>query len=291
MKRTTIVKKLPLKTDAKIRTCLLCMFLRRLFRYLTGVTFRPQYVLVPFAVFLVFFGVREWNGYQVEVARAELIQNVHERNAQEVADASQAIYHLKQVIEEGSDKPEFVAQVLGVATSAPKRIDTVETWQHSNNALARVESTGLTRSFQTFLSLERDGHVHLFHYGPEDETLQPSRAHYDEAHDLGSLYAAFASTSKPDIFALPENAELKTFPDKNENPIFVLAQDNLEIEFEVDRDSLLVVSERIFVIDGDDRYEMTTIKITERSIEPAEEFDTIFDTEEFDYEQIAITAV
>ncbi|NBD73882.1 hypothetical protein GVX82_02470 [Patescibacteria group bacterium] len=215
-------------------------------------------------------------------------REVHEANRAEEARAREAIYHVKRVIREGADKPAFVRAVLGAEAPALPRVDTLETWQHSENAKVELTSTGLARPYQIFLSRaeERERGVSLYHWGPATAPKRPERAPYDEAHDLSALYPGFISTSTPTLPILPEDAELLEPGSSGSSARFVTRTETLEVIYEVDPRTLLPVRERIYVLADGERFEMTVVEYLAREVIPAERFDEVF-TPEPAFERIA----
>ncbi len=275
---------MPRHLDHRIRRRLLVSFVRS---WLT----RPSTMLFGGVVFatalLAFIYIGPHAPTPAPATAVAFAEEVRAVNEAEAARASSAIYHVKRVIREGEDKPAFVASVLGEREPTLPRVDTLETWQHSENAKVTLTSTGLSRPYQIFLSRAERNAVSLYHWGPEVAALPPERTAYDQAHDLGSLYTGFTSTSTPDLPFLPADAELLALPENTGAPArFLVRRDGLEIEYEVDPTTLLITRERIFVLVDGERFEMTVIEYLAREVIPAEEFDEVF-TPEPTFERIA----
>lgn len=217
-----------------------------------------------------------------------IVSAVYEAQAAEIAKSETGIYHIKRIIKEGHDKSAFVALYLGErAPKVTERVDEVETWQHNDTALALIESNGTERSFEAYLSRERDGELGLYHYGPKDQTLKEDRKAYDEAHDLATLYTEYTSLKRPGVPVLPEGALLKKVDAKIALFVYKPAE-VLEVEAVVDMETKLVTQEIIYVLDdAGNRFEMTTVRYTDRSVIPAEKFEQIFDPMQFAYVQIS----
>lgn len=220
-----------------------------------------------------------------------LVAEIRTAQAAELAKAEDSIYHMKRVITEGQDKAAFVA--VQDPTSDPfveARVDEVETWQHSDTALALIESNGTERSFESFLSREHDGELSLHHYGPKDQSVETERVAYDTAHDLASLYTDYASLERPTIPVLPENATLTTVDESAGEVHFrTPIADGLAVAYVVDMETKLVVEEVIYVVGEQDEYEMTRISYTARTVIPADQFEDVFDPTQYPFELIAST--
>ena len=275
-------KKMPIGLDIKIRL--------RIFRaYLSSR--RPTLsafgagLLVPVIATYVF--IINPNQTQSPIDTEAVVSAIYDAQASEIAKAETGIYHIKRTIKEGGDKPSFVALASdGSTPEVTERVDEVETWQHNDTALALIESNGTDRSFEAYLSREHNGELGLHHYGPVDQERENDRVAYDDAHDLASLYTNFTSLDRPAVPVLPDNAELMEITEDTASFAYVPAE-GLEIVAIVDLSTNLVVEEIIYMIGDDNRYEMTTITYAERLVIPAEQFDSIFDPNQFAYDQIS----
>jgi len=227
--------------------------------------------------------VTEFNATQfvAEVAAAQIAEE---------ARAEAGIYHVVREIEEGADKPAYVANKLGVTDSAPKRVDVVETFQHNETALARITSNETGRPLEVFLSrVHEDGGLSLHHYGPKTNEVAPVRSSYDAAHDVASLYDTYTSLERPSLPLVPEEANFVRLADANNQAIFSTElSESIRIDSYVDRDTKLVVEEVIYVTDDEGKtYEMTRVRYRERSLVPADRFADVFDPTQYDYEVVA----
>jgi len=277
-------KKMPLGLDIKIRL--------RIFRaYLAS----KRSVLGAFGVGLMvpviatYMLVINTDDAPTVVNTQAIVAAVQSAQKEEIKKSETGIYHVKRVISEGNDKPDFVAFATKQnIPTVPVRVDTVETWQHNETALALVESNGTNYGFEAFLSVEHDGGLQLHHYGEDKHEIDGTREAYDKAHDLASLYTSYKSLERPDVPVLPEAA---TFKNTNESATLAYFTHSpaagLEIEYAVDLNSNLVVEEVIYVLTEDaKRFEMTRVAYTERDVVPAEKFDEVFNPSQFDYEMI-----
>ena len=274
-------KKMPLRLDLQIRLRLLrARFQKRQ----KPIAFLGGLLLAPAVAMLLFFiqpssepTLLDTNG---------LITAIRTAQVSEIEKSATSIYHVKRIIVEGADKPEFVALTTGENVPAESRTDVVETWQHNDTALALVESNQTARSFEAFLSIEHNGVLALHHYGPENRDLTSGRKLYDQAHDLSSLYQAYSSLSRPDVPTLPETATFTAVDTQTNTARFThRPEPGIEVQYDVDIESKLVVTEIIYVLDSSEqRYEMTRISYLERSTFPPEAFAEIFDPLQFAYQ-------
>ena len=223
-----------------------------------------------------------------QVSIETLVAEIRAAQIAEQERAEDSIYHVVREITEGQDKSQYVAAVLGVETKAAARTDRIETYQHSDTALALIESNGTNQPFEAFLSREHeDGALSLHHFGPAIAEVGEDREVYDEAHDLASLYTAYTSLERPDIPLLSEKATfVGVDTETNQAHFKTVLNDAITVDSFVDLDTKLIVKDVIYVSDGDDTFEMTQVAYVERDVIPAEEFETIFDPTQFAYEVI-----
>jgi hypothetical protein len=280
------IKSMPKRLDWKIRW--------RIFR--AGV--RQQYkvlgsfgigLALPVAAMWMFLLVTPLSPTPSSVEPLALVAEIRLAQQQEEAVASEGIYHVKRIITEGIDKPDFVALQEGEVVSAPQRVDVVETWQHSDTALALINSNATKKPFEAFLSREHDGKLALHHFGSGEGVVPSEREAYDQAHDLASLYTDFRSLNRPAIPVLSASATLARIDTTTNRAWFTeRVNDTIIIESAVDLNTKLVVEEIIYVIPvADERYEMTRITYEGRQVLPAEQFEEIFNPSTFPYEQVA----
>ena len=275
-------QQMPSSTDLKIRVRLFHAWLSDHKLIGAGVLMVPAFALWMFMVL---------PQSPTPIDTVALVATIEAAQAEELQKAEGAIYHVVREITEGSDKPAFVRSVLGNEVDAPKRVDRVETYQHSDTALALIESNGTKQPFEAFLSREHeDGNLALHHYGPAVGKISDTRASYDEAHDLASLYTAYTSLERPSIPVLAPEAE---FVDVTEGEAVArfstTLSDTITVESFVDIETNLIAYEVIYVFDdAKNRYEMTRIEYLERNVIAAGEFDNIFDPEQFDYDVIDV---
>jgi len=242
-------------------------------------------LLVPaIAVFMFVVLPQEEAGVPIDVMVAE----ARVAQAEEVQNGANSIYHTKVQITEGSDKPEFVKVAMNSeVTNVTPRTDVIETWHHSDTALALIESNGTERTFEAFLSREHEDGLALHHYGPKNAVRSEARAVYDSAHDLASLYTSFTSLDRPEISVMPHDAEFIAYNEDKDVLTFMKRTDEgLEIEYDLSGEDYQVFEERIYVVTEEDRYEMTRVTFLERSIIDANQFDEVFDPSQYDYQLI-----
>ena len=274
-------QRMPVMTDLRIRT--------RLLR-----AWAADHLLVSIGAFLV-PAVAAWlfvvapqqpGSINTEV----LVAEIKAAQAAELLAAEGGIYHVTREITEGSDKQAFVAEVIGVTETVEPRTDVVETYQHSDTALALIESNGTERPFEAYLSREHtDGELALHHYGPTRRLVDQDREPYDAAHDLASLYTAYTSLERPSIPVLAPEAEFVALdPDTGQAQFRTVLSEDITVDSFVDLETKLVTEDIIYVKGAGSTYEMTRVTYRERAIIPAEQFEDVFDPTEFDYEVVAI---
>lgn len=280
--KNPFVQKMPLGTDIKIQLRLVREWLKQHRAIGLGVFLVPA-----LTVWLLVF-----NTDQGTLDGAALVAEVRAVQLAEAAQAEENIYHVVKEITEGADKANYVAEVLNVPqTKTTQRTDRIETYQHSDTALALIESNGTERSFEAFLSrVHDDGNLSLHHYGPKTTEVEAARASFDQAHDLASLYTEFTSLDRPTIPVLAETAELIAIDENTNQAQFrTVLSDTITIVSFVDLSTKQTVEDIIYVKgSGEQTYEMTRVAYIEREIIPATEFESVFDLTQFEYEVIAI---
>lgn len=241
---------------------------------------------VVYACFFMLFFTSSFLGNQDQIDSQLALQNeIFEAQQVELAEARTGIYHVRRVIAEGRDKYDFVLTQYPDAVLAPLRVDVVETWQHDKNARAQVRSTAHQYPEHEYLNRELDDGSVAVYLSLGREDIYPSeREPFDAAHDLGSLYADFATATAPSVPIVPGTAKLVSASP----PVMVdYPEAGIEVRYQLDPETLLVASEQIFILAENNRYEMTTITYTDRLLEPADAFAEIFGEPESDFERIA----
>jgi hypothetical protein len=278
--KNPFIKKMPLGTDIRIRL--------RLLR--AQVVAHPArslgVVLVPALTAWVFLvgGVTE-STFNEEV----FVVEVRAAQEAELQQAAGGIYHVVREISEGSEKPAYVTEVMGETKAVSARVDRVETFQHSDTALALVESNGTERPFEAYLSYEHGESLALHHYGPKETEVPAERITYDAAHDLATLYADYTSLESPAVPVLPEDANFVSVNEAAGYARFeTKVNEDVTVASHVDLTSKLVVEEIIYVTSDTDEYEMTRISYTNREVLPAEQFDEVFNPSQFEYSIVAL---
>jgi len=277
-------KKMPFWLDIKIRVRLVfaCVVrMQKRFAFLGGL------LLVPAIASLVLLIQTDSASIPTAGDTARLVATIRAAQIDEIEKAAGGIYHMKRIIEEGVHKADFVTHTTGEKIITQPRRDIVETWQHNDTALALIESNQTERSFEVFLSLEHDGVLALHHYGPKDEERTSQRVVYDAAHDLSSLYASYSSLERPVVPVLPVSAELVAIDQENNEARFSYSPtEGLEIIAIIDLVTKLMTEELVYVEIEEDRFEMTRIRYSDRSVIPAEEFGSVFDPKKYAYVQV-----
>jgi hypothetical protein len=276
-------KKMPLWLDIKIRMRLLLAVLSK---YKKSTVFVGGLFAAPALAALLLFVQTDSNLNNNDTLA--LVTSIREAQAAEIERSAEGIYHVKRVIEEGSGKSGYVAKILGEELSTEARTDIIETWQHNDTALALINSNETESSFEAFLSIEHDGKLAMHHFGLKDQDVTSERLAYDEVHNLSSLYTEYKSLETPKVAVLPEGADFVELDTKNKVALFTYSpSEGLQVEYEVDLDSKLVVAEIIYVLDDTGaRFEMTRTAYLERTVVPASSFDEIFNPEQFAYQAV-----
>lgn len=275
---------MPLRLDIKIRV-------RLFFAWLTSIQKRVAFVggllLVPAIASLLLIVQTERVSAPTTSDVGSLVAVIREAQIDETEKGASGIYHVIRTIEEGAHKSDFVAYTTGENIITQPRRDVVETWQHNDTALALIESNQSERSSEVFLSLEHNGVLALHHYGPKDEVRTSQRIAYDAAHDLSSLYTEYSSLERPVVPVLPLSAKLVAIDQQKSEARFSYSpQAGLEIIAVIDLGTKLMTEEVIYVEIEEDRFEMTRIRYSDRSVLPAEEFESVFDPKKFAYVQV-----
>lgn len=276
-------KKIPWSLDLKIRYRVAVKSLTK--RWQSLLPFGALLVVPAMAAFLFFINAEQ----PTEPDTAELVAAIREAQASELAKSTEGIYHTKRMVVEGSDKDTFVAVSLTeVEQPLPPRVDVVETWQHNDTALALIESDSTERPFEVFLSREHNGILGLHHYGPKERALSITRQQYDDVHDIATLYGSYRSLERPAVPILPEQASFARIDELQQVALFEdRTKEGLVVTYVVDLSTKLVEEEIIYVVTEDAQFEMSRIVYLERSVVPADQFETIFDPTRFAYEQIS----
>jgi hypothetical protein len=272
-------KSMPLSTDLKIRCRIFGEWLRR-----HKVGFSAMVAVPVVAAFVLFVMTPVTIGPNTAglVAEVRAAQKVTETQARE------QVYYVLREVREGSGKAAYVEAVTGERMETPQRVDRVESYQHNETAITRINSNTSARPFEVYLSRQHDAGLAMHHYGPIESTVSAERAEYDAVHDLTSLYEAYVTLATPTVPVLPEAAQFIEFDAQHNTLTFVDRRANAtEVEYVVAVDTGQLLRETTFLnLDGT-RYEMTTTTYLETTALPAATFATVFAPEQYDFTLIA----
>jgi len=281
-----LITKMPWRTDMRIKMRLLCASARRSPVQSFGMIMVPAFALW---LFMVAGGTTPPSS----VSPTDFVAAVYAAEARVQEQAKTDIYHVVREISEGKDKSAYVASVMGVATTAEPRIDVVETFQHHDTALARIQSNGRALAYEVFLARQHDTDtVALHHYGSDATVLSSARTVYDAAHDLTSLYEAYTKLDTQTVTGLPRTAVFKDIDTSANRVRFShVPQEGIRVDIFVDVTTYQIVEEVIYVRTSDREYEMTRIAYKKREFVPAAEFERVFSPTQHTFTVIATKEV
>ena len=290
-------KKIPHHVDRRIHRGIRFLFWRDIVNeyVLSRMTFA-----LGMAVFGFMFISSQYRYFELE-RQNTLYASVLEQVAYEHTQDERAIVHVKMRVEEGKDKAEVVARIseldASVAELVPQRSEEVEFWSHGTNVMTVVRSNMPQQPARAFMNLERDNHVHVFRYEPEDcnsqtdtitssgcsmrQGLTPEQKTYrkvfDGVHSIDADYQELLSIHTKPFQTL--DLEPMSFDREEEKSIVftALVQENLKREYVYEKTSLKLMSIHTFLQLEGQWYEMSAMYYEEKERLQPEVLEEIFD--------------
>lgn len=302
---TSSIKKLSFIRDLRIRGRLFVEFVK----LLGGIPVAPgQHIViarfVPAMLILVLvFGGLPWFGYETlhERGNTMFLKRAYAKESARLESRESALLFEHIIVEEGKDKAAYVAMKSGLPLSevsqVPLRKDELKYWAYSHHQKSEISSTVPGTPIKTHLFYATSGKLHIFDDAPTDcalekkrgmvgvgceqtpkdpETLRAHRALFDQAHDLGSVYAfATDHTVEHPIFSLDLVPSETDVPGMRAYTYAPNASTSVLILF--DEETLLPRKEVISVITGGRTYEMSVIHHLETETEGLDMVPAVFD--------------
>jgi hypothetical protein len=304
-------QKLSKLADFRIRLRLFRMFVVKVFG---NFSISPKLVAgtLVFALLVVYIAPSQINEYRINnfVERAEAAHNEFEEKKKN------SIYHHKYLVSEGKGKAAFVSKQTGISISDTSQVelrhDLVEEWSHGITNFSQIETDVAGRPLKVYLNLENEDHMHVFEYTPNDctellvdgietssctntekadETYVAHRTTFDSVHDIESLYSDKIKYHEEPIEEVSVKG-LEYVDRKKENGeyfyVFSSRKDSIEEHYYFSAETYLFKKKIVYIVDGAERYEMSTIVEIEQTFVEAEKWDEVFNPKKYSFEQVEV---